>query len=61
MTKIEDCPLCEKPLEDAGPSMVCLECQVTIDPVSGEIKRLQKKKSIIRNISDKIKGLLWSL
>jgi hypothetical protein len=58
MTKIEDCPLCEKPLEDAGSSMVCHECQVSIDPVSGEIKHLLPKKSIIKKIIGRLKYIL---
>lgn len=59
MQKIEDCPVCEKPLEDAGVVMVCHECEVIVDPATGELNRLPQKKSIIKNIMGKIKSILF--
>jgi hypothetical protein len=57
--KIENCPVCEKPLEKYGIGMACEGCQVYVNPETGEIQRKQKQKAIIKNILGKIKNFIW--
>lgn len=59
MQKIENCPVCLKTLVDAGDKMACIDCDILVDPVSGEISRIKPKKAIIKNIIGKLKSLLW--
>lgn len=61
MQKIEDCPVCEQRLEDAEVALVCHECEILINPETGEIKRMKSKKAIVPNIFGKLKNFLWSL
>lgn len=58
--KVEDCPICDKPLEIYGAGMACLECKVFVNTSTGEIKRFQQN-GIIKDVLGKIKNFLWSL
>lgn len=60
MQKIENCPVCEKPLEEWANELICHMCDVRVNPVTGEIKRNKPKKAIIKNILGKIKTVLLS-
>lgn len=58
--KIENCPICEKPLEVNSTGAICMECKVTVNIETGEICRTPKPKPIIGGIMGKLKNFMWS-